>query len=404
MKKILITLSCLLAYQFSYAETVTCKGRTNNPYTTDMDFTVEITLKTDRISKNQFYRSRIRYLTPDGSFLTQGVDFSSKVIKKIDKIIYAGSVVGNNIELTVNKDGSIQDAVLNNVFLGLSQLPVQCEVLGSLPALPICPVESRRSQTLVESIIHSQDISRVDFALTCGADVNFVQKTGCTPLMFAVEPTCGLKNSRPYYSSSTEKIVEVVDFLINNGAFATLADAKGETALMKAAKFGVRDVYSSFVAAEVDFDAQDKMGNTALMHAVYSGDDWVVEQILEGNPDRTVKNKKGLTAFAIAKRMQKEDIMNLVRVPDVVITIKGQADGTCSPLEITLKQGQVAEFVLKATEKMFKLDATQVELDLMADARGQDKQTVSFENKGTFEFTCGYHGGNKVSVGKITIQ
>lgn len=403
MKQILLTLCCLIAYQISFAETVLCKGRTNNPNTTDMDFTVEINLKTDKLSKTKFYRSRISYLTPDGSFLTQGVDFGSRAITKIDKVIYTGSITGNFIELTVTPDGLVQSAILNNNLLGLNQLPVSCVVSGSLPARPVCETDNRRSQVLVDAIVNSQDLNQIEFAISCGADINVAQKNGCTPLMLAIEPTCGQKENMNYHST-TAKTAEIVDFLINNGAFATVKDKSGETALIKAAKLGVRDVYTSFVAAEVDFNEQDNKGNTALANAVLFGDAWVVEQVLEGNPDRRIKNKKGLTAYDIAKRNQNEEIMDLVRIPDVVITIDGQDGGTCSPLEINLKEGQVAEFVLKATDKMFKLDASSVGLDLMAEAKGQAKQTVAFASKGTYEFTCGYHGGNKGSVGKISVQ
>jgi plastocyanin len=88
----------------------------------------------------------------------------------------------------------------------------------------------------------------------------------------------------------------------------------------------------------------------------------------------------------------------------MTVMIEGKSDGTCSPLQIELKQGQTVEFVLKAAEKMFKLDSKTLGLELMADQNGQAKQILILGNKGTYNFTCGFHGANQNSQGKIIIQ
>ena len=149
---------------------------------------------------------------------------------------------------------------------------------------------------------------------------------------------------------------------------------------------------------------QDFSKCQAIHYAAKNGNVRIVEQILEGNPNRAMKNKSGKTAYDYAKANSNETIMNLVRVADTSITIQGQEDGTCSPLEIKVKEGQVLELTLAATEKMFKLDSKALGLDLMADRNGLAKLTIPLEKKGIFKFTCGFHGAGTPSEGTLTVE
>lgn len=403
MKTAILLFSFLTGLNFAQAEVITCTGRTNDPNTTVMDFQVDITGKPDKFTGNSFYKSIITYTLPDGSILKQGIDLNGKPRTKINKIIYSGSLSDNYLELSFGNDGSLQSSVLNQGLKGMIKLPVQCELGGSLPERPVCTEDIDKNKSLLSAITNSGNLDEIDTAVACGADVNKADKYGCTPLMFAVDSTCGHPENI-HYQSPFAKASQIIDYLIENGAFVVGTDKQGETALIKAAKYGLRDVYSSFVAAEADFDAQDSLGNTALMYAVYNGDAWTVEQILEGNPNRTLKNKKGQTAYDIAKTLDRTEIADLVRNPDTSVLVTGKPDGSCSPLQISLKQGQVVEFALKASDKMFKFDAKTLELDLMAEANTQVKKIIMLQNKGTYSFTCGFHGGAQASQGKITVQ
>ena len=87
------------------------------------------------------------------------------------------------------------------------------------------------------------------------------------------------------------------------------------------------------------------------------------------------------------------------------MTIQGQNDGSCDPLEIHLKQGQVIDLVLNATDRMFKLDSSALGLDLMADRNSIAKKTFAVNTKGFFKFTCGFHGDiNKPVTGLIYVD
>lgn len=401
MKTTALFFSILLGLQTAQAETVLCTGQTNNLNTTPMKFEIEITGKPDKFTGGTYYTSIVKFTLPDGSTLRQGIDLNAKPKLKLDKIIYSGWNEQNSLELLMTTDGTIQSAVLNNSIAGMDQLPVHCELTGSLPDRPTC--SARKDTRLLDAIKNSGDLDAIEAAITCGADVNKADAKGCTPLMFAIEPTCGQNNKLPY-QSVTYKYLSVVDFLIENGAFVATADSNGETPLIKAAKFGIQDVYSSFIGAEADFDAQDKLGNTALMYAAKNGDAWIVEQILDGNPDRRLENKKGQTAFDVANAWAHSEVADLVKVPDSIVTIEGNSDGTCSPLKVDLKQNQTVEFVLKASNNMFLLESKTAGLNLMASGGGQAKQILVLKNKGSFPFTCGNHGANQQSLGNINVH
>lgn len=76
------------------------------------------------------------------------------------------------------------------------------------------------------------------------------------------------------------------------------------------------------------------------------------------------------------------------------VTITGGPNGGCSPSMIHLEQGVEVQIVLKANKtKMFKMDAADLGIDLMAMPGDTDHQTITPANAGNFSFTCGVHGG-----------
>lgn len=404
MKNIIVNvLVIFLVASISHAEIISCSGVTNDPNTTQMKFDIEIQSKPDKFSHQLYYKSNITYQAPDGSNLIQGIDLNAKVRTLLNKVIYTGSNLNNSLELNFNSDNSVASSVLNVPLAGLNKIQVACELSGSLPTRPVCTEDIDKTKKLIDAIKFSNNIDEIETSIECGANVNKTDKNGCTPLMFALDSTCGEENPIKY-NSSFGITGQILDSLTNNGAFVNVADKHGETPLIKAAKANIGDVYNTFIASEAEFDAQDELGNTALMYAVLNGDGSIVQQIIEGNPDRRIKNKEGKTAFDIAKQWQKDEVIDLVKIPDTTVVVQGKEDGTCSPLQINLKQGQVVELTLKASSKMFKLDSKKLGIDIMADGNTSSRLTFTAESKGSFPFTCGFHGVNQVSQGNIIIQ
>lgn len=401
LMKTMILIFTLLALNAN-AENVTCTGVTNDPNMTPLNFELQITGKPDKDFPSQTsYKSIIRYTMPDGSHRSNGIDLNEKPHSRLNKIIYGGLTA--TLELTFSASGSLQSSILNSPLSAFHMLPINCSIQGKIFDRPMCAKETELDKSLQKAIA-LQDIDLAETAIECGANVNNADKNGCTPLMFAIDENCGAHGNLSYVSSIYNP-QKMMDSLIGAGAFVNIKDGKNETPLIKAAKLDISDVYDSFIASEADFDAQDNQGNTALMYAAMNGSTGVTSQILEGNPDRRLKNKLGQTAFDIAKVRQKESIINLVRIPDLTVTIEGQADGSCLPLTIEIAQGKVVEFALKATgEKMFKFDSSALNLNLMADTGRTAKQVTTADTVGRFTFTCGFHGSNAAKQGEIIIK
>jgi hypothetical protein len=389
----------LLGSQVIFAETITCKGKTDTQH--DVELIVNM-------AKG---KSTIRYYygatSMEGSVL-QGLDLHNKRIYKTPTTLRFQGLFDSTdsyLELTLDDGGKILSSKFNKPLSGFDKSPFECAVSGSFPEAPTCDAYS--SELLISAVKNNDDLNAIEWQLSCGANVNYKDKNGCTPLLYAFDSSCGVKNASSHGPGGGvfAKTNAISDLLVQNGAFIDLVDPiNKETALIKAAKFGVSDVYDNFIASEANFDAQDIFGNTALMYAVLNGDTFIVKDILNGNPDRRLKNKKGETAFDLAKHWQKDTVLDLVRVPDITVAIQGHDDGTCSPLIIDVKKGQVVEVVLNATEKMFKFESDDLGIDMMADRNSSTRQIFSAENEGLYKFTCGFHGASSTSQGVIVVK
>lgn len=385
--KYLFIVATLFGASAVRAEVIECKGAANTSPPTKIEVSVDM-------DKG---KSSLRWVYPDGTGITQGQSinrrkFDGANVKYMDQ---GSSRVFLQIPAATT---TTAQGAFTHAPQGLNAVPVDCEVFGSIPAAPVCPKDKDRA--LLSAMDTAETVEQIEFLLQCGANPNTTNSKSCTPLMLAVDPDCHPGSA----SGMITDTVALVDLFLSNGAFIDTQDRKGETALIKSARNGMSNVYSSFIASEASFDHQDKKGNTALMYAALEGDKWIIQDILEGNPDRRLKNKSGKTAFDLAKHWHDKETADLVRIPDQTVTISGKSDGTCAPLAIEVKQGQAIEFVLNATDKMFKLDAKGLGLSLMADRGSFAKQILTMENRGNYKFTCGFHGANTASEGVISVR
>lgn len=385
---LLFVFCCLATPLISSAEVVDCKGSASTSPPTKIEISIDMDKE----------KSFLRWIYPDGTGITQGQNLNLRKYQGSTSVRYTNQ--GSTrlfLQVPISSEPSLKGNFTYSAQ-GLNSVPVECEISGSIPAAPVCP--KNKDQALLKAMDTAESINEIEFLLQCGANPNISNAKSCTPLMLAVDPECHPGNASGMITDNAY----LVDFLLTNGAFVNTQDRKGETALMKSAKNGVQNVYDSFIASEADFNLQNKNGDTALMLAVLNGDNWLIQDVLDGNPDRRLKNKNGKTAYDLALHWRDQETANLVQIPDQTIVISGKADGTCTPLAIEVQLGKTIEFVLNGTDKMFKLDSRPIGLDLMADRGGSAKQILKFENRGTYKFTCGFHGANSASDGLITVR
>ncbi len=385
---ILMTLAGSLKAQ---AEIVSCTGYT------DADQKTQVVLTINPLKQ----KGEIRFISSSGS-VTQGLKLTDVYYPAPNTLRYADFGGLSHLDFLVENGVIKKNSFTHDLYFANAEL--DCKITGQFPSAPSCGKSP--SEVLVDVLREGrsyQTLRALNYQLACGADVNFTDKYGCTPLLYVMDQYCG-GNTTPAPHTITD-LPQLVDRLISEGAFVDIIDPKkNETALLKATRLGVRNVYDSFIAAEANFDFQDNDGITPLMWSSYLGDDWTVKDILQARPNRRLKNKKGQTAFDIATHWQKESVIDLVRIPEVTVEIVGVSDGSCTPLKIEANEGQTIEIMLKATDKMFKFDAAELGFDLMAARNENTSQIMKLDTAGTYNFTCGIHHASQYSTGQIIVK
>ena len=122
-------------------------------------------------------------------------------------------------------------------------------VMAADKAVPIC---DEKGEMLI-SAIKGTDRARVEKSLVGGADINCRQKSGRSPLFWAVG----------------KRDLELTKFLLERGADPNPPVKNyGITPLMMAASYGDREIVESLLDAKVNVFAKNTYGKTALFYAV----------------------------------------------------------------------------------------------------------------------------------------
>lgn len=173
----------------------------------------------------------------------------------------------------------------------------------------------------------------LDLMITHHADVNAMDNNGMTALMQAAwagheevvddllvaGAMLDLKTS-PHTTRITKSganaliaaaiggNLEVVRYLLGQGAKVNECDADGETALLQAARGGNPRLVELLLRNGADSEGRDKYGRTPLMVAAIHNHQEAVRALLAHGANRKAKDKAGLTAGRYARAMGYEAI------------------------------------------------------------------------------------------------
>ncbi|MBW3622192.1 MAG: ankyrin repeat domain-containing protein [Armatimonadetes bacterium] len=166
--------------------------------------------------------------------------------------------------------------------------------------------------------IRMRDSGGVSKALAQGADPNFRNWLGLTPLMFAaaaadppllrllIEKKADVEAKSIYGTALTFAALggnpENVQLLLGKGANLLPDRIDGITPLMIAASQGYVPVAKLLLAKKPDLNRKDGEGQTALMHAARSGQTEIARLLIAQGATINLADKKGLTTLMYAAK------------------------------------------------------------------------------------------------------
>ncbi|CAI8013353.1 Putative ankyrin repeat protein MM_0045 [Geodia barretti] len=105
---------------------------------------------------------------------------------------------------------------------------------------------------------------------------------------------------------------DVVTDLIALGADADIENPYGESALILAARYGLRDIVVELVKAGANLELQNKNGDTAVIKATIGYEPDILRELVRAGSDLNLQNQEGLTPLMIAVRSERTDITNIL--------------------------------------------------------------------------------------------
>lgn len=210
-------------------------------------------------------------------------EFSMPLAKAVqaDNLEIAKFLLEHGADKTINHaDTEFQTAIFKARSAKMAQLLIA-------NGANVSESDKKGLSVLLHAVANYLDFDLLKVLLQKGADINEQDKSGTTALLWA--------GQHPYESDDKN----CVQFLLENGANANVANNQGETPLLVAEKL---EVLQALLAHGADVNAQNEDGQTALMHIaqIYDPKGEKTKWLLEHGADVNIRDKKGKTALGYA--------------------------------------------------------------------------------------------------------
>lgn len=181
---------------------------------------------------------------------------------------------------------------------------------------------------LLMMAIENKDYSMTMELLKAGADVNKKSNDGGTPLIYSVltkqevitrvlidkNVDINATDNAGFTAlmwASGEGFVGMVELLIENGADVTKSNKNGNTALHLVARRGYANIAKILLTSGANINASYN-GITPLMAASIAGHIKTVDLLLKNGADKEVKSKIGKTAYMYAVESGNNEVANIL--------------------------------------------------------------------------------------------
>jgi len=139
--------------------------------------------------------------------------------------------------------------------------------------------------TAIRKAPTQKQVEMVGTLIAAGADVNFKDRHGDTPLSAAI---------------SLEQPV-VAKYLVDAGADVNALTANNSYPLIEASKKGFNHLVAQLITRGADINQQDEMGRTALIAAVVKGRRKLVDTLLRAGANAMHRDRDGINAVMLAE-------------------------------------------------------------------------------------------------------
>jgi ankyrin repeat protein len=213
------------------------------------------------------------------------------------------------------KDNTMNTMISKEMHLGVNQGDTTA-VMEALDKGEVPEAQTEFGEHALHRGVRSGVPDVVDALLDAGASVDSRDLSGKTPLL----TVCGVKAS-----NYTVGHLKIVDKLLECGADHLAADAKGHTALGRAAAAGHANIVLLLLKAGCPSDDPDDDGMTPLMHAAKGKHVKIVELLLKADklaqyrkhPKATTNNTQtstGKTALMFAAASKRVEMVTLLLI------------------------------------------------------------------------------------------